>query len=364
MKKIPFINLTPSSSNEEKLLESVFKKVLNSGTYIKGSEVSLFEKEFSVFCSTKYCVGVGSGLDALYLILKSIGIGDGDEVIVPAHTFIATWFSVSNTGAKVVPVEPEKSSYNINPDLVESKITKKTKAIVVVHLYGQPVELQKIKNIAHKYNLKLVEDASQAHGALYKDKKIGSFGVAAAFSFYPTKNIGAFGDAGAITTNNKTIATKIRMLANYGSLKKYNHRIIGFNSRLDEIQAALLRFKLKKINKENLVRRKIACRYLNQIKNPKILMPSISKNSNHVWHLFVIRTKFRKDLIDYLKKNSIETMIHYPIPPHLSQAYKKEMALTNLNITTQISKEIISLPIYPSLKNEEIIKIISIVNKF
>ena len=299
--KIKFLDLKKHHSSINAVLTSKFKKVLNSGSYILSKEVENFEKEFSNYCNTKYCIGVGSGLDALVLVLKAYGIGKGDEVIVPSNTFIATWLAVSNVGAKPIPVEPNIKTFNINADLIEHHITKKTKAIIVVHLYGQPAEMSKIKILAKKYKLKIIEDAAQAHGAKFKNKIVGSLGDAAAFSFYPGKNLGAIGDAGAITTNDKNLRDRCKELRNYGSNKKYHNIIKGYNSRLDELQAALLRVKLKKLDLNNKKREKIAKLYMTEIIEKDIL-PYTPHWCNPVWHLFVINVENRDKLSDYLKK--------------------------------------------------------------
>ena len=361
--KIKFLDLKKHHSSINAVLTSKFKKVLNSGSYILSEEVENFEKEFSNYCNTKYCIGVGSGLDALVLVLKAYGIGKGDEVIVPSNTFIATWLAVSNVGAKPIPVEPNIKTFNINADLIEHRITKKTKAIIVVHLYGQPAEMSKIKILAKKYKLKLIEDAAQAHGAKFKNKIVGSLGDAAAFSFYPGKNLGAIGDAGAITTNDKNLRDRCKELRNYGSNKKYHNIIKGYNSRLDELQAALLRVKLKKLDLNNKKREKIAKLYMTEIIEKDIL-PYTPHWCNPVWHLFVINVENRDKLSDYLKKNGIETIIHYPISPHLQKAYKKDMRNVKLRVAETLQEKVLSLPIGPHLDNRSIKYISRKVNFF
>lgn len=361
--KIKFLDLKKHHSSLNTVLTSKFKKVLNSGSYILSEEVENFEKEFSNYCNTKYCIGVGSGLDALVLVLKAYGIGKGDEVIVPSNTFIATWLAVSNVGAKPIPVDPNIKTYNINADLIEHCITKKTKAIIVVHLYGQPAEMSKIKILAKKYKLKLIEDAAQAHGAKFKNKIVGSLGDAAAFSFYPGKNLGAIGDAGAITTNDKNLRDRCKELRNYGSNKKYHNIIKGYNSRLDELQAALLRVKLKKLDLNNKKREKIAKLYMTEIIEKDIL-PYTPHWCNPVWHLFVINVKNRDKLSDYLKKNGIETIIHYPISPHLQKAYKKDMPNIKLKVAEELQETVLSLPIGPHLDVRSIKYISSKINNF
>jgi dTDP-4-amino-4,6-dideoxygalactose transaminase len=336
-----------------------------SGIYILGSEVSSFEKEFAEKSGAKYCIGVGNGLEAIHLALRAMGIGNGDEVIVPSNTFIATWIGVSLAGAKPVPVEPEEKTYNIDVSLIQEMITKKTKAILPVHLYGQPAELGPVLEIAEKYGLKVIDDAAQAHGAKYNGKPIGSLGDATAFSFYPTKNLGGFGDGGAITTNDKEIYQKIRVLRNYGESTKYVNDVIGFNSRLDEIQAAFLRVKLRHLDEIIREKREIANSYFKGISNKYISMPYVLPNAYHVWHQFVIRSKYRDQLRDYLKISEIETLIHYPIPPLKQKAY---LGLFPRKVKTPVAKrlsmEILSLPIYFLMKKEDIERIVTVLNRF
>jgi len=353
---ITFLSLKSINNQYKKKLLQAFEKVLDSGRYILGNEKELFEKEFAKYCGVKYCIGVANGLEALFLVLKAWGIKEGDEVIVPSNTYIATWLAVSHCGANPVAVEPDRNSFNINPTLIEKSITKKTKAIIVVHLYGLPVEMNPIWKIAKKYNLKILEDAAQCHGGLYKNKKVGSLGHAAAFSFYPTKNLGALGDAGAVTTSDKNLAKRIKILSNYGSEKKYLNNIIGFNSRLDEIQAAILRIKLKHLDRENLIRQKLAKRYIKNLKDiTKIFLPSEAANKKHVWHLFVIRTLYREILEKAFDQNSIEYMIHYPKSPHLQKAYLDiKMKKNSLPIAEELEKKIISLPLNVGMKIKEV----------
>lgn len=346
-------------------LDSAYERVMLSGIYILGSEVSSFEKEFAEKSGAKYCIGVGNGLEAIHLALRAMGIGNGDEVIVPSNTFIATWIGVSLAGAKPVPVEPEEKTYNIDVSLIQEMITKKTKAILPVHLYGQPAELGPVLEIAEKYGLKVIDDAAQAHGAKYNGKPIGSLGDATAFSFYPTKNLGGFGDGGAITTNDKEIYQKIRVLRNYGESTKYVNDVIGFNSRLDEIQAAFLRVKLRHLDEIIREKREIANSYFKGISNKYISMPYVLPNAYHVWHQFVIRSKYRDQLRDYLKISEIETLIHYPIPPLKQKAY---LGLFPRKVKTPVAKrlsmEILSLPIYFLMKKEDIERIVTVLNRF
>jgi dTDP-4-amino-4,6-dideoxygalactose transaminase len=366
---IKFLDLKEISLQYKEELKEAFDRVLNSGWYILGKEVEAFEEEFALYCGTKHCIGVGNGLDALHLILKAYDIGEGDEVIVPSNTYIATWLAVSYAGAKVVPVEPDIATYNIDPSLIEEKITDKTKAIIAVHLYGQVCDITPINALAKKYKLKVIEDSAQAHGAIYQGKRAGNLGDAAGFSFYPGKNLGALGDGGVVTSNDDELAKRIKILRNYGSEKKYYNEVKGYNSRLDELQAAFLRVKLKYLDAENQKRREIAQYYCENIKNPNIILPplspshrrSVAQSQNYVWHQFVIRHSKRADLQKYLKENKIQTMIHYPIPPHKQQAYK-EMNQMHFPISELIHREVLSLPISPVLNEGDLSKILMAVN--
>ncbi|MBY0272194.1 MAG: DegT/DnrJ/EryC1/StrS family aminotransferase [Alphaproteobacteria bacterium] len=362
---VPFLDLHEAYHELKSELTEAFQKVMNSGWYILGEEVSKFEEEFASFCGVNHCIGVGNGLDALHLILKAYDIGEGDEVIVPSNTFIATWLAVSYAGAKIIPVEPNEKTYNIDPQKIENAITPKTKAIIPVHLYGQPAEMDEINAIAKKYGLWVIEDAAQAHGALYKGQRTGSLGNAAGFSFYPGKNLGAFGDGGAITTNNDVLAEKIRMLRNYGSKVKYSHQMKGFNSRLDELQAAFLRVKLRYLDEWNERRTAIANHYLDGLSSSDILLPHVVKNIIPAWHLFVVRTKNREVLQSYLKSENIDSLIHYPIPPHLQQAYAEMKCPSgSFPISERIHNEVLSLPIGPHMNMIELQKIICTMNGF
>lgn len=354
---IPFLDLKETYLELQAELDKAYANVMHSGYYLLGGELEAFEKEYAEYCDSKYCVGCGNGLEAIKLLLKAYGVGEGDEVIVPSNTYIATWLAVSYVGATPIPVEPSIETYNINPDLIEAAITPKTKAIIPVHLYGQPADIDPILTIAKKHKLIVIEDAAQAHGALYKGRKTGSLGHAAAFSFYPGKNLGAFGDAGAITTNDKEIAEKIKILRNYGSQKKYYNEVKGDNSRLDELQAAFLRVKLKKLDEWNDRRKTIAHIYLDNLKNcKKITLPFVPNWANPVWHLFAIRHPDRAGLQKNLADRSIQTMIHYPLPPHKQEAYA-EIKYLSLPLSEKIHAEALSLPIGPHLseKNTEII---------
>ena len=364
MNSIPFLDLKKSYISLKSEIDASIRRVLNSGQYILGEEVDLFENEYAEYCGAKYCVGLGNGLDALQLGLLALDVGPGDEVIVPSNTYIATWLAVSRCGAKPVPVEPELASYNINPDHIEAKITSKTKVILPVHLYGQPADLEPILAIAKKHKLSVLEDAAQAHGALYKGEKIGSHGDIVAWSFYPGKNLGCFGDGGAVTTNSLGIADKIKKLRNYGSSIKYINDIKGFNSRLDPIQAAVLRVKLKVLDDWNLKRTKIAMIYQSKLKNGLSTLPKVQKWATPAWHLYVIQHPNRDDLQMKLKDMGINTMIHYPIPPHLQGAYSDlNMPKGTFPISEEIHSRVLSLPIDPFLNLEEIEYVIEAFNQ-
>ena len=319
---IPFVSFEPMHTELQEDINEKIMEIYRNNQYILGSECEKFEEEFAEYCGAKYCIGCGNGLDALYLILKAYDIGVGDEVIVPANTFIATALAVSYVGATPILVDSTLDDYNINPDKIEEKITSKTKAIIPVHLYGQPADMNRINAIAKKNRLRVIEDSAQAHGAMYNQKKTGVLGDASAFSFYPGKNLGALGDAGAIVTNDKVLADKIRTIRNYGSDYKYHHIYKGTNSRLDEIQAGILRIKLKKLEEWNNFRIKVAERYLNEIKNSNIILPQITRDVKHVFHIFAIRCNERSKLEKHLENKGILTGKHYPIPIHLQNAYK------------------------------------------
>lgn len=365
---IKFLDLQKINRQYEAELTRAVKSVVQSGWYILGENLNRFEKHFAAYCGTQCCIGVANGLDALILILrayKELGkLKTGDEVIVPANTYIATILSITANDLTPILLEPDAVSFNIDSALIEQHITQKTKAILPVHLYGQLAEMENIIEIAKKNNLLVIEDAAQAHGAENViGKKAGSLGNAAAFSFYPGKNLGALGDAGAVTTNDDELSNVIRSLRNYGSEEKYHNRYKGLNSRLDEMQAAILSVKMKYLDQENHSRRDIAKRYLGEIKNPSIQLPYYSGKQDHVFHQFVIRTEYRDELQAYLLKNGIETIIHYPIPPHKQQAYKEWNHLS-YPLTEQIHKEVLSLPISPVLTDEETRVIIKAVNEY
>lgn len=363
--KIPFVSFLPMEHELDADLRAAFERVYTRSWYIEGVEDDHFEKAFAEYCNVKYCVGVGNGLDALMLALKALDIGVGDEVIVPSNTYIATALAVTYVGADVVFVEPDIRTFNIDPSKIEAAITEKTKAIMPVHLYGQACDMDPIMAIAKKYNLYVIEDCAQAHGATYKDKKIGSFGDVSGFSFYPGKNLGALGDAGATVSNNEAIIMKIRALGNYGSDYKYHHIYKGNNSRLDEMQAAFLAAKLPHLERMNVERRRIASMYLTGIKNSKIALPYVIEEVVPVWHIFAVRCKERDALEAYLKENGIATNKHYPIPMHLQECYKDlGFKQGDFPIAEEISETQLSLPMYYGMTDEEINYIIDIINKF
>ena len=351
--KIPFLDLNLLHESIRGSLDQAYHRVMDSGNFIMGSELEAFESEFSKYCETKYCVGVGNGLEAIHLLLKAYDVGAGDEVIVPSNTFIATWLAVSETGAIPVPVEPDVATHNIDPSLIKNSITKRTRAIIPVHLYGQPADMDTININAREHNLIVIEDAAQAQGALYKGRKVGSLGHAAATSFYPGKNLGAIGDGGAILTNDDTIATKVRMLRNYGSVIKYNHHIVGYNSRLDEMQAAFLREKLKVLDEWNNCRREVAMKYSSFLSDLDISLPFVPEYADPVWHLYVIRSNHRNKLRAQLEKNGVVTVVHYPTPPHKQDCYSAFRSL-KLPIAEKLADEVLSLPISPVLTTLQI----------
>ncbi len=363
---IKFLDLHKINKPYEELFSEKFKQFLSDGHYILGSEVKKFEMHFAQFCDSKYCIGVGNGLDALVLIFKgyiTLGLLEkGDEVIVPANTYIASILAILEAGLTPILVEPNYQTFNIDANCIPEKITLKTKAILVVHLYGQLADVKAISAIAQKNRLLIIEDAAQAHGAKL-DRFAGNLGDAAAFSFYPAKNLGALGDGGAVTTSNSALAQIIEKLRNYGSEVKYENDYIGINSRLDEIQAAFLNVKLPQLHHDNASRRSIATVYITNIKNPKIHLPYYSGHDDHVFHQFVVRTENRNLLAHYLKDNQIETMIHYPIAPHKQKAFSQWNHLSYPN-TEKIHAEVLSLPISPLLTADEIARIVDVVNQY
>jgi dTDP-4-amino-4,6-dideoxygalactose transaminase len=353
--KIPFLDLMAPYKELKAELDEAYGRVMSSGWYILGKEVELFEEEYAAFCGTKYCVGVGNCLDALHLILRACDIGQGHEVIVPSNTYIATWLAVSYAGAKPVPVEPQLDTYNIDPERIRASITPRTKAIMPVHLYGQPADMDPVNEVADRYGLKVIEDNAQAQGGRYKGRRTGSLGHAAGHSFYPGKNLGAFGDGGAVTTNDQGLAGRVRTLRNYGSKKKYLNDFKGFNSRLDELQAAFLRVKLKKLDEWNERRREVAIRYLEELRNIEGLpLPYEPEWVEHAWHLFVIRDPNRDHLQAKLNEAGIGTLIHYPVPPHLSGAYADAgISQGSLPIAEELARTVLSIPMGPHLTIEQ-----------
>jgi len=392
--KVPFLELKSVYHELKEELDATFHRVMDSGWYLLGNELDAFETEFASFCEARYCIGVGSGLDALHLILRAMNIGPGDEVIVPSNTFIATWLAVSYAGAKPMPVEPDPWTYNIDPNRIEAAITQRTKAIMPVHLYGQPADMDPIIAVAQKHGLRIVEDNAQAQGALYKGRRTGSLGDAAGNSFYPGKNLGAFGDAGAVTTNDPELADRVRVLRNYGSKVKYYNDAKGFNSRLDELQAAFLRVKLRHLDEWNSRRRKVAKFYLNvlgplsadsslndlsaQKTDPtsdlrpqtfssecaspysSLVLPYVPEWVESAWHLFVIRHPQRDALQARITKAGIGTLIHYPIPPHMAGAYA-EMRLSagSLPVAEQLARSVLSLPMGPHVTGDQASQVVS-----
>ena len=365
--KIPFLDLKEVNSQYQSKLIEAATSVIQSGWYIGGNYLEKFESEFAQYCGVKYCVGVANGLDALSLTLrawKELGrLSDGDEVLVPANTYIASILAITENNLKPVLVEPSEKTLNISSVNLEKYITPRTKAILPVHLYGRLVEMPSILEFAKKYRLLVLEDSAQAHGAKLNNQKAGSWGDASGFSFYPGKNLGALGDAGAITTNDPELFKVLKALRNYGSLEKYKNLILGVNSRLDDIQAAMLSVKLKYLDGEVSRRQQIAQSYLREIKNELIQLPAIPLDGQHVWHLFVVRSRYRDHLQRFLTENGIETLIHYPIPPHKQDAYKKYSDL-HLPLTEKLHSEVLSLPIGPTMTDTQILCVVSACNAF
>lgn len=361
---IPFMDVKASYTSIKPELDIAISVVIESGNYILGPQVEAFENEFATYCGAKYCVGVASGLDALRLSLSAWDIGPGDEVIVPAHTFIATWLAVSQTGANPIPVEPDPVTMNMDPARIDSAITEQTKAIIPVHLYGHLADMTAINAIARRRGIKVLEDAAQAHGANHNGNGTGSLGDGAAFSFYPAKNLGAFGDGGAVVTSDAKFAARVRMLANYGAQKKYEHAAKGLNSRLDELQAAILRVKLKHLDDWNQHRRVIAAAYDDALGGGDLTLPSAQGGSACVWHLYVIQSPDRDRLQAYLEKTGIGTMIHYPIPPHCSGAYHDDFSQSQFPITEQLAESVLSLPLWPQMETGQVEGVIAAIRAF
>ena len=371
--KVPFLELKPAYLELKEEFDEAYHRVMESGWYLLGEELESFEQEFAAYCKVKHCVGVANGLDALHLIVRGLGIGAGDEVIVPSNTFIATWLAVSYAGAIPVPVEPDPRTYNIDPSLVESAITPRTKAIIAVHLYGQPADMDAINAVAAKHGLRVIEDSAQAQGARYKGRRTGGLALAAGHSFYPGKNLGAFADAGAVTTNDPDLADKIRTLRNYGSKRKYHYDEQGINSRLDEQQAAFLRVKLRHLDEWNQRRQRAAALYLQRLGNPtegrsgELVLPRVEEDSEPVWHLFVVRTPQRDRLQKLLSEREIGSLIHYPVPPHRSKAYSDLRPVGNgewsLPVSERLSATVLSLPMGPHLTEDQVETVVSAIQE-
>lgn len=360
---IPFLDLNKINNRFRSEIEDRFAAVLDRGWYLQGEEKEVFSRHFADYCGTKYAIGVANGLDALNLIIRAHEFGAGDEIIVPSNTYIATILAISGNGCTPVLVEPDMTTYNIDPNRIEAAITPRTRAIMVVHLYGQAVQMQKVWDIAKKYNLKVFEDCAQAHGAVYLGRRVGNLSDAGAFSFYPGKNLGCMGDGGAVVTNDKSLYNKINALANYGSDRKYHHIYKGTNSRLDELQAAVLDVKLPHLDSDNARRREIAAYYRRNITNPRITLPETYSEDAAVWHVFAVRTGERDRFRQYLTENGVQTIIHYPTPPHKQPAYQ-EWNNRSYPITEEIHRTIISLPMSPVLTDAEITELVRIVNAY
>lgn len=350
---IEFLNLKRVNAPHDAAIREAIGRVIDSGWYVLGEETEAFEREFAAYCGVKHCIGVANGLDALHLVLRAYGIGPGDEVIVPSNTFIATWLAVSQAGAVPVPVEPDARTYNLDPALVEAAVTPRTRAIMPVHLYGQPADMDPINDIARRHGLKVVEDAAQAHGARYKGRRTGGLGDAAGFSFYPGKNLGALGDGGAITTNDDELAATLRKLRNYGSSVKYRHEFAGVNSRLDEIQSAVLRVKLQHLDSENEARRIRAADYLAALQGAPVVLPEVLPGTEPVWHLFVVRSEQREALQAHLTARQIGHLVHYPTACHLQQAYAGS-TWPALPIAEHLQSRVLSLPMAPYLTRDDV----------
>lgn len=361
--KIPFLDLSAASQELRVEIDAAISRVIDSGWYILGSEVEAFEKEWATYCVAEHAIGLANGLDALILSLRALEIGSGDDVLVPSNTFVATWLAVSAVGARPVPIEPDPITHNIDPSRIADACTPQTKAIIPVHLYGQPADMDAIRSIAKKLKLYVVEDAAQAHGARYKDRVIGAQSDVVCWSFYPGKNLGAMGDGGCVTTDNAEIAERLRLLRNYGSSEKYVHDCKGLNSRLDPIQAAILRVKLKKLDEWTERRRSIAKLYLEGISNPDLILPSVPDWAQPSWHLFVIRSNDRAQLQEKLSDEGIATLIHYPIPPHMQNAYR-ELGYEKqaFPIAKALADEVVSLPMGPHLSLQDASAVVDALN--
>lgn len=364
--QVPFLDLSIMHRELRTELDQAYKSVMDSNYFIQGEQCAKFEEEFAQYCGVDYCIGVASGLDAIYLILKAMGIGKGDEVIVPANTFIATALAVSYTGATPVLVDPEWETFNIDVSKIEEKINTRTRAIIAVHLQGRTADMDAVCDIAKRYNLRVIEDSAQAHGAKYKGRHTGQLGDAAAFSFYPGKNLGALGDGGCVVTQDLELAKKVRALGNYGAIEKYHHIYQGNNSRLDEMQAAFLRVKLSRLDQWNKERRVIAQFYREAIKNPMIMLPAKSDEEyEHIYHVFAIRSEHRDQLEDYLRQNGIGTVKHYPIPIHMQKAYEGlQLPKGSYPIAEKISETVLSIPIFYGMSQEQMQYVADVINQF
>lgn len=358
---IPHLDMGRVNRPYEAELSEAAQRVLTSGWYILGKELSAFEADWARYCGTRHCLGVGNGLEAITLIFKALELPADSEVLVPAHTYIASILGITNAGLTPVMVEPDPATYNIDPQQIEQHITERTRAILLVHLYGKACDMEPIRQLAQQYKLRIVEDAAQAHGATYQGQKAGNLGDAAAFSFYPTKNLGALGDAGAVTTNDPELARRITFLRNYGSEVKYYNEMQGVNSRLDEMQAALLRVKIPYLDADNQRRQVIARRFLSEITNPDVQLPPAETWDQDAWHLFVVRHPRRELFMKALQERGVQTMIHYPVPPHKQKAYQEYNHLS-FPLTEQLHREVVSLPLYPTLTDEEVDQVIAAVN--
>ena len=362
--KVPFLDLKSAYTELSAEIDYAVSNVLSSGQYILGPTVEAFEAEFRTYAGANFAIGVGSGLDALVISLKALGIGPGDDVIVPSNTFIATWMAVTLCGATVVPVEPSWTTRNLDISLVEAAINPRTKAVIAVHLYGQPADIRPLLEIAYRHNLKVIEDAAQAHGAKYEDCIVGAHSDAVAWSFYPGKNLGAVGDGGAVTCNNAQLAANVSLLRNYGSPSKYKHDVVGLNSRLDPLQAAVLSVKLKHLERWNQTRKDVALRYLREITNENVSLPFVPHYSEPVWHLFVLQHDHRDELQENLRRVGVETLIHYPTPPHMQHAYNDSFLRDDFPIALRLSETALSLPIGPHMQERQVDQVIEMVNRY
>lgn len=363
--RVPFLDLGAASAELDEQLSEALLRVLRSGWYVLGTEVEAFERAWASYVGVQHCVGVANGLDALHLALRAMDVGAGDEVIVPSNTYIATWLAVTHTGATPVPVEPDPTTYNLDPGLIEAAITRRTRVILPVHLYGQAADMEPIVDVAHRHGLSVLEDAAQAHGARDRGRRAGSLGDAAAWSFYPGKNLGALGDAGAVTTDDAAMADRLRALRNYGSTRKYINDVIGWNSRLDEVQAAVLTAKLSVLDAWNDRRRTVAGRYLEGLAGTDLVLPTVPDRAEPVWHLFVVRTPERDALVRHLADAGIGTLIHYPVPPHLQRAYARlGLGEGAFPVSEAIHREVVSLPMSPHLTDAQVDAVIDAVVAF